>query len=284
MHGAFAADEQPAKYVAWTKDASAAYFTVENRTTGDARLVRVSFEGDGPFLEDPVSVGSGYIGSFEVSQDGERVVYCQTSAFDADDGTIWVSDVSGATPGTPERVNGPLVAGGSVVDENLLPRFGIGPDSRHVVYIADALVNDAWEAFLVDITATPSSPRRLNTTLPSASSAVESFQFSPDSAVIGLFGDLQTAGRLEYFGVRLENGVPSLPVKLNGTLGANEQVLPNASWSPDGSFAAFLINDSVLRTSRAEVASYDGSDFTAGIRVSAQSHDVNNLRFYPNGF
>jgi hypothetical protein len=284
MHSALATDEQPAKSVVWANDASAAYFTVENRTTFDARLVRVAFDADGPLPEEPVSVGSGYIGLYEVSQDGERVVYCQTSAFDADDGTIWVADVSGATPGTPERVNGPLVAGGSVVDENLVPRFGIGPDSRHVVYIADALVNDSWEAFLVDISASPSSPRRLNTTLPSASSAVEQFQFSPDPSVIGLFGDLQTAGRLEYFGVRLENGVPDLPVKLNGTLGTNEQVLPNPIWSPDGSLAAFLINDSVLRTSRAEVGSYDGSDFAAGIRVSAQTHDVNNLRFYPNGF
>jgi Tol biopolymer transport system component len=284
MHAALAADESVGTYMLWAKDGSAAYLVTWNETFTDGRVLRVRFDDSGPLEDETISAGTGYIANVVLSDDGSRLVYCQQPDQTSTDANLWVVNVEGATPGEPERVNGPFVSGGGLV-QLFAPFFAISPDSRQVAYLADALVDGTWEAFIVDVTAKPTTPRRLNTSLPTPASEVDWFQFSPDGSMLVLFGDLETAGRYEAFGVRLSNGVPGVPERLNGPLTNDEEGVSNlATWSPDGRFIALNVYDSTAETSRVELVRDDGSDFSPAVRVSASTHIAGSPRFLASGF
>jgi hypothetical protein len=99
----------------------------------------VSPSGVIPQLNQPPAAG-GNIAAFKLSQDGQRVVYAVRNAA----GVIELFSVS-VDGGPVDRVNGPLVAGGSALAGPL--DFQFSPDSRTVFYLADQEVDGRTELF-----------------------------------------------------------------------------------------------------------------------------------------
>jgi Tol biopolymer transport system component len=180
-------------------------------------------------------------------------------------------------------VNGPIVAGGSLFPPNSAVGATWSPDSQHVTYIADALQKGLREAFLVDVVNAPGNPQRLNTSLPGATSGVDSFRFSPDGSWIALHGDLDVAGVKGIYLVKVGAGGPGLPQKLGETLGANEDLPFNIAWAPDASYLSYTVYNANSQTYRAGIVALDGTAVSAPMPVGGSAH-ITSLQFLSAGF
>ncbi len=164
----------------------------------------------------------------------------------AEDGELWLVDVSGAEPSEAVKLNAPLVAGGGLAEDgSIVARWS--PDSHYVAYLADALQVGMREAFVVDVTD-PGVAKRVNTSLPSATSSVTALEFSPDGAWIAILADLDTAGIREVYVVPFGPAGPGVPQKASGPLTAGETISNGLTWSPDGQYLAFTMSDDVAET------------------------------------
>src|SRR5450432_4407106 len=99
----------------WSPDGSSVFFTIAHYASANTtRLFRVRLTADGPSAAEPLTDGSAFIGEVNLSPDGKRIMYTQGLAQSSVDTALYVIDVSGATPIQPVKVNGPLVAGGTL--------------------------------------------------------------------------------------------------------------------------------------------------------------------------
>ena len=73
------------------------------------------------------------------------------------DSEVFVVDLSSGAPVGPTPVNGPLVAGGDVLD------LRWSPDSTRLAYLADQDTDGVNELYVVDVSGpTPSAPQRVS--------------------------------------------------------------------------------------------------------------------------
>ena len=115
-------------------------------------------------------VAGGNVFDFTWAPDSSRVAYR------ADQDTDGVGELYSATPdgsGTPDKLNGALVAGGRV-----FLGFTWAPDSSRVAYRADQDTDDILELY----SATPDgsgTPDKLNGALVAGGDVVETFTWAP---------------------------------------------------------------------------------------------------------
>jgi len=282
MHPALEADESGGSYITWLKDAASAL--VETATPGwktKLYLTRIAADGTpSPLL---LNDGQRYVGQMLLSPDEQRLVFVQSSDPIAPDGTLWLSDLSAKVPAAPVELNGPLVQGGDVKNDAGAVDAAWAPDSRHFAYIADALQVGLREAFIVDV-ANPGKPKRLNTSLPSATSKVTALSFSPDGTWIALLGDLETVGVQELYVVPLGASGPGLPQKVSDTLAASEQLSNELAWAPDTSFLGFVAYDNQHNSSRGNLVKLSSGSAGPPIPVGSDAKSVARLRFLNAGF
>lgn len=146
---------------------------------------------------------------FQISPDGSRVLYLSDLLADGDF-DLYSVPIGG---GSAERLNSPLVAGGSVFV------FRISPDSSRVVYFADQQGNGTNELYSVALSGS-GGVVKLNPPLVAGGDVSITFAISPDSSHVVYIADQQVNERFDLFKVPLAGGTA---VKLNAlnTAGGN---------------------------------------------------------------
>ncbi len=114
--------------------------------------------------------------------------------------------------------------------------FGISPDGRYAVYLADQDTDGVFELYSVRLGGGP--PTRLNPLLPSGR-GVYSYRISPDSGRVVYLANQETASAFELFSVPI-GGPAAAGVKLNGALVSGGNVSNNFQLSPDSNRVVYV--------------------------------------------
>ena len=117
------------------------------------------------------------------------LVWWQWSGF-----CLAVGPVGAGVPGDPDVLNGPLPAGGSIID------FEVSPDGARVVYVADQNAGGVFELFSVPIGG--GTPTRLNGPLVAGGDVQFGFVVSPDSSRVVYQADEDVDDDFELFRCR----------------------------------------------------------------------------------
>jgi Tol biopolymer transport system component len=151
---------------------------------------------------------------------------------------LYVSDLSGASPGPIRRASRALVAGGDV-DPGVvgIATHFFAPDGGMLAYLADARTDGVTELFVVDVRgATPGTSQSVNGDLVAGGSVSFAWAspFSPDGRMIAYTADQVTNGVSELFVSELSGGAPGVARRVNGALVAGGNV-STFLFAPDGS-------------------------------------------------
>ncbi|HEY3666421.1 MAG TPA: hypothetical protein VGL19_10495, partial [Polyangiaceae bacterium] len=138
-------------------------------------------------------------------------------------------------------------------------------------------------AFLVDVVNAPGNAKRLNTSLPAATSAVTGLRFSPDGRWLALYGDLDVAHVNGIYLVPLGASGPGLPQKVAETLAPNEDLPFNIAWAPDASYFGYTVYNGNTQTYRAGVVAPHDNTLSAPMPVGGTAH-ITSLAFLSAGF
>ena len=175
----------------------------------------------------PRSVG-GDIRGYQLSPDGERVVYVADQELD-ERFDLFAAKVTSGGP-TSFRLNTPSSFG------DVEPDFQISPDSRRVVYRADVLQNGRIDLYSVALRGVP-SPVRLDgqTRL---GGAVREFAISPDGRAVAYTADQDRGGVFELYRVPSDGSLA--PIKLSGPILPPSGDVLSMRFSPDGRRVVYL--------------------------------------------
>ncbi|MEQ1893576.1 MAG: hypothetical protein ABL998_13615, partial [Planctomycetota bacterium] len=154
-------------------------------------------DGSAPTVQlNPPLVSGGELRSFAISPDGTLVAYVATQD-DANTSEIYCVPIDSSSPAV--KLNAALVAGGDV---GLPLRFA--PDSRHLAYSADALVDERHDLFWAPVHG-GSRPVLVNPRL-AAGRGIASFEVSPDGEEVIYSGDLDEDDVVELYASRVVKG------------------------------------------------------------------------------
>ena len=186
-------------------DNSRVVFVVRSQFTLPPEVHSAPIDGSGSAVSLTGAMPAfSFISGFRITSDSSRVVYL------ADQDTDSVLELYSVpiTGGTPIKVSGTLVAGGSVDPGS----YRLTPDGSRVIYIADQTTDSVFELFSASVLG--GSVVKLNGTMAS-NRDVQDFAISADGARVVYTSDEGTDGVLELYSVPVAGGSP---VKLNGTL------------------------------------------------------------------
>ncbi len=194
-------------------------------TAGDLFAIDMSTATPGTRIQLNPVAGIGDIDAFQVSHDDRWIVYS------GDQGTAGVDelfavDISG---GSPFPISFRLststhVAGADVQNDDLDPTsyvpglvygspsastfdgFSFSPDGKWLAYRHDAVVDNEFEVFLIDMSGTtPGAPQPSMTRTRVTGGSVEEFVWSNDSQYIAMAADWDLNGQAELFVVDVNN-------------------------------------------------------------------------------
>ncbi len=198
----------------------------------------------------------------QMSPDGTRIAFrgdFQTDAINE----LFVVDLRGAAPGPAQRVNGPLVTGGAVVD------FAWSPDSTRLVYSAEQDTDAVVELYLVDVSGpVPSASTRISGPMAGDISPAD-FSWSPDAGRVAYVADQNTVGLLELFVVDVSGVVPGAPARVNAALPAGADVDVRFLWTPDGTRLVYQADQITLDRLELYLADVSGPVPSPPVLISA---------------
>jgi Tol biopolymer transport system component len=140
--------------------------------------------------------------AFAISPDGARVVYRNIGSNTTELFSVPI------TGGVPVRLNGALVAGGAVGNNNFMsPGFSMSPDGTRVAYLADQDTNDVVELYSVPIDGS-AEPVKLNGALVFGGDVNESV-FSADGTRVVFSADANHDGRVDLFSALADGSQPA---------------------------------------------------------------------------
>ena len=191
------------------------------------------------------------VAAISFSSSSQRLAYTVDSTT-AESFEVFISDVSGATPGQAVKASGPLVAGGSVLASTAfqIAAARFSPDGKKLAYLADASKDEVYELFMVDVSgAIPSVARKVNDVLVEGGSVVQSMPvFSDDGRKIVYAADQRVDGVTELFVTDVSLPTPGTPQRVNGALvpGGNVSFFVIAPGSKGVAYTADQRTDEVL--------------------------------------
>lgn len=170
-------------------------------------------------LNGPLVSGGDVNFAYAISPDSKRVVYR------ADQQTDEVLELYSVrlTGGGLVKLNGPLVSGGYISSD-----FQFSSDGARLVYLADQDTDEIYELYSVRLNG--SERVRLNG--PLVDGDVASYKISPDGSQIVYCADEDSDDQYELYRAPLDGS--DLPVKLNGPLEQDRDVLFHFQFSADG--------------------------------------------------
>ncbi len=198
-------------------------------------------------LHDPLGTNQ-WVNFFRVSNDGKWVAY-EVRTHDGTlpnfwasgggggttlDYTLYVVDISGAVPGPPTQVLGPLTTSIGYVFTG---------DSNHLVYNSDKQVTDSYELYSRDLrSGSPAAEVPLTSTAVKGG-GVTSYSVHPTDGRI-LFTTYQTSLTVEDLYVIDTNAVAT-PNKVNATMPDGASI-GTFRWSPDGATLLYVADQETL--------------------------------------
>ena len=173
-------------------------------------------------------VADGNVSSgFGFSPDSTHVAYVADQDVD---GVLELYHATVASPGVTEKLNGPLVAGGSLCN------FAFSPDSQRVAYCADQDTDEVTELYTVALSA-PGASTKLSPALVAGGDVMAGYQFSADSSFLLYVADQEVDEKIELF--RVDVAAPGVTTKINGELVADGDVW-DFKFRPDGTHAGYV--------------------------------------------
>jgi len=200
----------------------------------DLFLVNVASPGSAVKVNAPLVAGGYVFAGFSFSPNSSQIVYRADQDVD-ETPEIFLTNI--ATPGTAQKLNPELPAGGEV---SSVYRFS--PDGTKVGYIADQDVDERQELFVVSVAA-PGVSTKLNGPM-TAEGDVCRFEFSHDSTRVAYCGDQETDEVMELFLVSLDS--PGASQKLNPTLVSGGNVGSHYDFSADDTFIVYEAEQDVV--------------------------------------
>jgi hypothetical protein len=146
------------------------------------------------------------------------------------DGVLELYHATVASPGVTAKLNGPLVAGGSLCN------FAFSPDSQRVAYCADQDTDEVTELYTVALSA-PGASTKLSPALVAGGDVMAGYQFSADSSFLLYVADQEVDEKIELF--RVDVAAPGVTTKINGELVADGDVW-DFKFRPDGTYAGYI--------------------------------------------
>ncbi|MDO9085216.1 MAG: hypothetical protein Q7U53_03310 [Anaerolineaceae bacterium] len=201
------------------------------------------------------------IQEFAITADGNRVIYTKQEIPPITE--LYSVSIEG---GVSIKLNGELIAGGSVIDFKVSP----DPDRDYVVYRADEVVNDQDEIFSVPAAGLGSRVRLLSGS-DNPNFDVRSYQITPNGLGVVYKADVLADERFDLGSVSI-TGVPP-HYWLNGSMVAGGQVMLY-SISPDSSKVVFTADLNTLGVVELFVVTITGTNLTKLNTVLPPGGDV----------
>ena len=153
------------------------------------------------------------VAGIQFSPDSSKILY---RADQDTDSVFELYQVDTSSPGTPQKVNGILVPGGSVYSASFYESFIYSPDNSRILYLADEETDNLRELFLV-FSSSPGTSYKVSGTLPVGRFISNSgYFFSPDSNKVLYSSDQETASKVELYIVDVSGASPGADQKING--------------------------------------------------------------------
>ncbi len=173
--------------------------------------------------------------------DGQRIIY-MADPITAFIDELWIVDVSGATPGVPQKLSGTMVSSGDI-QFSTTPgaSFSVSPDGNWVAYRADELFDEQDDVYVVNISGPgPYISTRVSQDPMDRNLDTFSFLWAPSSRKLAYRGDLLASAINEMFVVELnaldEWSAPILVSHSGRPAGADVSTTSHEwAWSVDGS-------------------------------------------------
>jgi len=218
----------------------------------------------------PLLLAPAQIGSAGLSPDSRHVIYTEATSPGVYE--LFATAADGST--LPVRLNGTLVAGGSVLSASF------SPDGQRVIYVADQDMNDAAE--LYSVPSAGGSPVKLHAPLGPHRCVqrlgLSWFVLTPDGSRVVFAQDTQAAGdRIELFSAPIDGSSP--PLALTSTMVSGGSVTA-FELSADGASVVFVADALVNGQFEALVAPVDGS--APPLLLSTLGGNVNRAGISPD--
>ena len=195
--------------VAFTPDGSQCLYRVVRDDGWNLEIAMAEVDGSQPprRLDLPLAADRGVV-SFLVSPIGPRVVYVADQEED-DRYELFSVPLAG---GTPQKLNGPLVADGDVIPDYWSGPMELSPDGRWVVYTADQELDERFELYGAAVDGSEPA-RRLS---PAHLSVIQPPRITQDSTHVLFLTDDRVQFQWELFSVPIDGSRPA--TRLNGPL------------------------------------------------------------------
>ncbi len=185
----------------WSPDGTRLAYRSDEQTQQVHELFVVDMSGATPgattkvsgfLVEDGDVLDGGGVG-FAFSPDSQNIAFLASKEI-ADMNELYVVDLSGATPGPPQKVNAPFTVLGSDVHS-----FEWSPTSGAIAYTADP-VPGSLELFITDVSgASPGPTTKVNADLVAGAEVEPEFGWSPDGAQLFYASDEEFPGNLDLY-------------------------------------------------------------------------------------
>lgn len=224
----------------WTPNGTrVVYEAPQTGTVTEVFLVDVSGAMPGaPMRVNGTLVAGGAVGTVAtdvaVSFDGSWVSYVADQDTDNVE-EVYVVNISGATPGVPNKVSGVMPSFG----DNINLKWS--PTANRLVYCADQQTSGVYEIFLVNISGgVASAPLKIHPTFPSfgrVAAGADEILWSPDGNWVAYRADTAVDNAFEVEAVNVSGAMPGAPI---------DATLPRVTglttdgflWSPDSTAIA----------------------------------------------
>jgi hypothetical protein len=224
---------------AWSPDSKKVVYRAGHSSPYEYNLFYVDMSGSNPKsavkLNQNFAAGGSVYSIFKWSANSKWFGYLSRS-LSSSPYEMYLVEFTNGNPGSPVKVNSPLVANGAVSN------FSFSPTGDSLIYLADQNIDGATELFWVDLsTGSPAAPVRLNQNLPTNAS-VKSFEWSPDGKKIAYLADANVSGLTEAFVLNVPSGSPQR-INANMVSGGNVYYL---QWHPNSQRILYCADQEIV--------------------------------------
>ncbi len=257
----------------WAPDSSRLAYHADQDTDNVYEVYTSLPDGSGNVkVSGPMAAGGfGAAGVPLWSPDSSRLAYRAAQ----DSPTLQELYAASPTGGPTVKLNGPVIAGGSVVGT-----MAWAPDSTRIVYLASQDTSGVQE--LYSTLTNGSDNTRLNPALP-AGRLVLQFAIAPDSSRVAYSADQDTDDVYECYTSLIGGGGNA---KVNGALAGTTPSPPYFRWAPDSSRVAYTAPQDSATETEVYTSLPDGTDNVkvSGPLAAGETTQVNSDPATPTGF